>query len=111
MTVSKNGWGLLKNTNLRRPLALRNPRMTRIVSLQIGLFQQARMRISDGPMLVGVHLFLVSVDGLSNVDTHLYVKGRSLNHLSIFQAIRYSPPLPVPLVNSDGRVFPSRLPQ
>jgi hypothetical protein len=31
----------LKNTNLRRPLALRNPGKTRIVSQQFGLFQQA----------------------------------------------------------------------
>jgi hypothetical protein len=41
--VSKKGSGLLKNTNLRRPLALRDPGKTPIIDLQIGLFQQARV--------------------------------------------------------------------
>jgi hypothetical protein len=35
-------WGLLKNTNLHGQLALRNSGKTQIVSLQTGLFQQAR---------------------------------------------------------------------
>jgi hypothetical protein len=40
--MCQQGGGLLKNTSFRQPLALRNSGMTRFVSLQIGLFQQAR---------------------------------------------------------------------
>ena len=39
--IRKSQSGLLKNSNRRRLLALQSPGKTRIVVLQIGLFQQA----------------------------------------------------------------------